>query len=86
MASSPLEESPTPHELEYPPVIPGGSLTIAYQLRGKRVLLIGGGNVLITTSFRHLLLPAYLLTYPSLSVTTRLLPHGYLPSCVLMPW
>ena len=62
MASSPLEESPTPHELEYPPVIPGGSLTIAYQLRGKRVLLIGGGNVLITTTFRHLL-PAYLLTY-----------------------
>ena len=50
MASSPLEESPTPREPEYPPVIPGGSLTIAYQLRGKRVLLIGGGNVLSSLS------------------------------------
>ena len=40
-------------EETYAPVIPGGSLIIAYQLRGKRVLIVGGGNVLFPLLFPH---------------------------------
>lgn len=46
--SSPTSEVPASASnplSEYPPIIPGGSLIIAYQIRGKRVLIIGGGNV-----------------------------------------
>ena len=59
MASSPLEESGTPHELEHPPIVPGGSLSVTYQIRGKRVLIIGGGYVLSPS----LAPPPSLLTY-----------------------
>jgi precorrin-2 dehydrogenase/sirohydrochlorin ferrochelatase len=36
---------PPPHLEHYPPIVPGGSLLLAWQLRDKRVLIIGGGEV-----------------------------------------
>ncbi|KAF8314286.1 hypothetical protein DL93DRAFT_2080394 [Clavulina sp. PMI_390] len=36
---------PPPHLANYSPVVPGGSLMIAWQLKGKRVLIVGGGEV-----------------------------------------
>ena len=29
----------------FPPIQPGGSLLVAYQVRNKPVLIVGGGNV-----------------------------------------
>ena len=31
--------------MTYPALTPGGSLVVAWQLRGRRVLLVGGGDV-----------------------------------------
>ena len=36
---------PPPHIAQYPPIAPGGSLLLAWQLRDKRVLIVGGGEV-----------------------------------------
>ena len=30
---------------DYPEIVPGGGLILAWQLRGKKVLLVGGGMV-----------------------------------------
>ncbi|ODQ49974.1 siroheme synthase-like protein Met8 [Saitoella complicata NRRL Y-17804] len=35
---------PQPHE-EFPPIRKGGSLILAWQIRNKKVLIVGGGNV-----------------------------------------
>ncbi|KAK6537528.1 Bifunctional dehydrogenase and ferrochelatase [Orbilia ellipsospora] len=45
----------------YPPITPGGSLIIAWQIRNKRVLLVGGGNV-AATRLVHLLNADALIT------------------------
>lgn len=36
-----MEQSPA----EFPAVQPGGSLLLAWQVRNRRVLVVGGGNV-----------------------------------------
>jgi len=36
---------PPPHLARYPPITKGGSLLLAWQLRDKRVLIVGGGEV-----------------------------------------
>ncbi|KAK6336766.1 Bifunctional dehydrogenase and ferrochelatase [Orbilia javanica] len=45
----------------YPPIQPGGSLILAWQVRNKRVLLVGGGNV-AATRLVHLLNADALIT------------------------
>ncbi len=34
-----------PKQKEYPEIVPGGGLILSWQLKGKRVLLVGGGPV-----------------------------------------
>ncbi|KAF3937405.1 hypothetical protein ABW19_dt0207103 [Dactylella cylindrospora] len=40
-----IPEFPDENISEYPEVKPGGSLLLAWQVRNKRVLMVGGGNV-----------------------------------------
>ncbi|RVD89804.1 uncharacterized protein DFL_000796 [Arthrobotrys flagrans] len=63
-AADPLSLIPTfPDEdpSTYPPIQPGGSLILAWQVRNKRVLLVGGGNV-AATRLVHLLNADALIT------------------------
>lgn len=36
---------PSNESAEYPRIHPGGSLILAWQLKGKKVLIVGGGQV-----------------------------------------
>ena len=42
-ASHPRPDSTMPHN--FPEIQPGGSLIVAWQVRGKRILVVGGGEV-----------------------------------------
>lgn len=42
--SSPTMAGCSKH-IEYPEIVPGGGLILAWQLKGKKVLLVGGGMV-----------------------------------------
>ena len=46
-----MEVSPS---TSFPPIVPGGSLILAFRLKGKRVLLVGGGTV-AASRLAHLL-------------------------------
>ncbi|KAK6512865.1 Bifunctional dehydrogenase and ferrochelatase [Arthrobotrys conoides] len=62
--TDPLSLIPTfPNEdpSTYPPIQPGGSLILAWQVRNKRVILVGGGNV-AATRLVHLLSADALIT------------------------
>ncbi|KAF8476980.1 hypothetical protein BDZ91DRAFT_708464 [Kalaharituber pfeilii] len=67
---------------EFPPIQHGGSLIIAYQIRGKRVLIIGGGNVaagrltsvLSADALVTLISPSSHLS-PEVSYRIKTLPH-----------
>ncbi|KAK6343393.1 Bifunctional dehydrogenase and ferrochelatase [Orbilia blumenaviensis] len=57
MAEDPLAlvpDFPDEDPSTYPPIQPGGSLILAWQVRNKRVVLVGGGNV-AATRLVHLL-------------------------------
>lgn len=40
----------------YPEVQGGGSLILAWQIRNKRVLVVGGGEVCFSTSLFHVMI------------------------------
>ncbi|KAF3908147.1 hypothetical protein AA313_de0200160 [Arthrobotrys entomopaga] len=56
-----IPEFPSSDPSSYPTISPGGSLIIAWQVRNKRVLLVGGGNV-AATRLVHLLNADALIT------------------------